>query len=547
MKTEKISLTKLFKIGTLLFGISLLLWNCEKEEIISNPNQSNLLSKLQSEFNAESFKKAIPYEFEVLWNNENKKYHKELEKYYYEFPINFTNSFNPNNFKSKSISKYSTIYKILVIENENQEHSFYIYKTYTEDINKKPLKNKNILFVEEEVLNGFNHIVNNEGEIVYAEKIENGKKDENILFKKEFKKKKTKDNYQSRMMEDCYNVTTYHYVDNYLVWKIIGEPDQWVFAGSTLTGTSVSQVCESYWLPDLNTGGGGNSGGYYTNPGNSPAYQDCQSSSNKNYQGRYVEEGNPCKYGISVNPIECGDGYEYDATLGECVLVEDQIFNDELTGKEKCLNNHLDKKGNSFVKNILENFEGESEFDIKIVSKDKVFPNNVSTGDGVNGITKYSIGSSLINIEISTSKLSNMPALAAARTLIHEYIHADMYRKLHTKYPTQGDLDFKKTYQEFKNGNFQASPQHESMAELYVNSIKNALQDFHKNVLADDYNYLTDNGTNPLPDSFYESLAWQGLKNHNVQAYIDLPDSKKTELTNALNAHYHSTTKNCPE
>ncbi|QTE21781.1 hypothetical protein [Polaribacter cellanae] len=206
-----------------------------------------------------------------------------------------------------------------MIKNENQEHSFYIYKSYTEDINKKKLRTKNILLEEEEISNGLNHILDNEGDIVYAEKIKNGKKDENILFKKEFKKKKTKDSYQSRMMENCYPVTTYHYVDNYLVWKINGEPDQWVFAGSTLTGISVSQLCESYWLPDLNIGGGGNSGGYYTNPGNSPAYQDCQSNSNKNYQGRYVEEDNPCKYVITVNPIECGEGYEYDSILGECV------------------------------------------------------------------------------------------------------------------------------------------------------------------------------------------------------------------------------------
>lgn len=85
------------------------------------------------------------------------------------------------------------------------------------------------------------------------------------------------------------------------------------------------------------------------------------------------------------------------------------------------------------------------------------------------------------------------------------------------------------------------------MADLYVNSIKDALKSFHKNVLVGDYNYLTNNGSNPLPDSFYEALAWQGLKNVNVKAYTDLSDSKKKELTNSLNAHYHhSTTKNCP-
>ena len=61
--------------------------------------------------------------------------------------------------------------------------------------------------------------------------------------------------------------------------------------------------------------------------------------------------------------------------------------------------------------------------------------------------------------------------------------------------------------------------------------------------MADDYNYLADNRANPLPESFYEALAWQGLKEHNVKAYKNLPDSKKAELANNLNAHYHSTTK----
>lgn len=251
---------------------------------------------------------------------------------------------------------------------------------------------------------------------------------------------------------------------------------------------------------------------------------------------------------------DCKYDEKYDIRTNTCVKKEndessddDKIDDNGLNGKAECLNNHLDKKGNSFVKNILKKFQGNSEFDIKIVSKDKVFPKNITTSNGINGKTIYVKGSSLINIEISTSKLSNMPALAAARTLIHEYIHADMYRKLHTKYPTEGDLDFKKTYLQFKKGNFKATPQHNSMADLYVHSMRDALKSFHKKVLVGDYNYLTNNGTNPLPDSFYEALAWQGLKDDNVKAYANLTNAKKTELTNALNAHYHSTTKNCPK
>ena len=226
---------------------------------------------------------------------------------------------------------------------------------------------------------------------------------------------------------------------------------------------------------------------------------------------------------------------------GAEVDYEERIING-LTGKAKCLNNLLTKNENSFIKDILNKFEGESEFDIIIKSKDKVFIDGISSGDGVNGKTRYVIGSNLINIEISTYKLSNVPALAATRTLIHEYIHADMFRKLYTKYPTNGDLDFKTTYEKYET-----EKQHNAMAELYVTSMMNTLKSFHKNVLVRDYNYLTNNGRNPLPDDFYEALAWQGLKDHNVKAYIDLSNSKKTNLTNALNTYYHSTTKNCPQ
>lgn len=39
MKMKKYKFTKLFKIGTLLIGIFLILWNCEKEEIIFQNQQ----------------------------------------------------------------------------------------------------------------------------------------------------------------------------------------------------------------------------------------------------------------------------------------------------------------------------------------------------------------------------------------------------------------------------------------------------------------------------------------------------------------------------
>ncbi|MFC4221730.1 hypothetical protein [Flagellimonas marina] len=214
-----------------------------------------------------------------------------------------------------------------------------------------------------------------------------------------------------------------------------------------------------------------------------------------------------------------------------------RIISEELTGKAECLNGHLTLQG--FLGNLLANFEGESEFDIKIKSMNTVF--STKRNMYVNGQTRYTIGQDTIYIDISTDKLSTMPALAAARTLIHEYIHADIFRKLNTKDPTNGELDFKNTF-----GKYETEKHHNAMAESYINTIKDALKGFHKNVLEGDYNYLTNNGANPLPDSFYEALAWQGLKQNNVKAYTDLSDARKAELTNSLNAYYHSTTKNCP-
>jgi hypothetical protein len=56
---------------------------------------------------------------------------------------------------------------------------------------------------------------------------------------------------------------------------------------------------------------------------------------------------------------------------------------------------------------------------------------------------------------------------------LHEYIHADIYRKLNTKYDANGALDFNKTYETYGS-------QYGTMAVLYINSMKEALKAFQK-------------------------------------------------------------------
>jgi hypothetical protein len=83
------------------------------------------------------------------------------------------------------------------------------------------------------------------------------------------------------------------------------------------------------------------------------------------------------------------------------------------------------------------------------------------------------------------------------------------------------------------------------MGALYITSLRDALRDFHKTVLTDDYNKYTYYLGEPSLD-FYEALAWRGLKEHDVQAWKDLSPDRKQELDDiGLNIAY-LTNSICP-
>ena len=260
----------------------------------------------------------------------------------------------------------------------------------------------------------------------------------------------------------------------------------------------------------------------------------------------------PLEMFLGENPTPEQEAFGKETIKAKCensdaeVEFEDRIIN-ELVGKEKCLDEHLKESGNNFVQDLLANFEGDdSEFGIDIKSKDQVFytDENGNTIE-VNGKTRYTSTSNIIKIEISTSKAQNNRALQVVGTLLHEYIHADIFRKLNTQPPSNDDLIFRNTYNSFEDNNFEPTPAHETMASLYVNSMKEALKSYHMTVMTGDYNYLSNNGQLDL-DNFYEALAWQGLKNHNVDSWQNMPQNQKDEIDQAYQQYIFATTHNCP-
>ena len=203
------------------------------------------------------------------------------------------------------------------------------------------------------------------------------------------------------------------------------------------------------------------------------------------------------------------------------------------------------KGGTNFVTNILEDFKGlKSEVNLDIKSKESIY----HKGRLVNGITRAKVINgkvSDITIEISTSQSNANPMLAVAKTVMHEVIHAGMIRALYAKDIGPMGSNFKETYNIYKSKIFQADPQHNTMAELYIDKMASTLKAIHKGAMTGDYNYLSNNGTKSL-DDFYEALAWQGLKIDDEEAWRTMPPGRQKALNDALAQSYGATTKSCP-
>jgi len=199
-----------------------------------------------------------------------------------------------------------------------------------------------------------------------------------------------------------------------------------------------------------------------------------------------------------------------------------QITNN-LTGKAKCINDLLNQKGNSFVEKLLSNFEGTAKFNIVIGSADKVFN---KSNEEINGSTTYNGGSNDLQILISTSRVEGISSLETARLILHEYIHADMLRKLFsTDINDIEAANFREVYSRYAGEQY-----HSAMANQYMSGMKGALKDFHKYVLREDFDKFVNYYGKEPSDELYEAMAWNGLKEVDVVAWNNLTPEKKASI-----------------
>ncbi|PIV93096.1 MAG: hypothetical protein COZ17_05415 [Flavobacteriaceae bacterium CG_4_10_14_3_um_filter_33_47] len=530
MKEQK--LKNYLRVGILTLALSFLLTNCEKDDNQTLLGENNSDSEfIQNAFNQIDHNNLIPYDYTVDWSNSTKLYSNEFNKSYYEFPINYISSFNPialNKLKQKG---FYNKYKIIAIENDDNQLDFYAIKFYQKiDISDKSIIDSDVSFTNTESFSGIIQLIDIGNNIVYTKKLDNGKVTEYSPIKQ---KKKSSSGTFARLDEpDCVVYTTTYYVEYYNIYIDDYDNILYEYAGRQITGYGSETICST------------TSGGFPDTEMDS--YSPNGEGIYKKIGNKYDTKDNPELAFISEEISNCPDGYFPDAN-GNCVdSLYDKIDASGLTGKEKCIDNLLTENGNDFIQSLLNNFDGDdSEFDIIIKSASELIS---PSGGNDKGQTHSPNSNNEIIIEISSSSVSSMSAIETAKTILHEYIHADIYRKLLTEEDKTNPeiLNFQDTYNKYKE-QFKdelATTAHQTMGYLYVNSMRDALKAFHKNVLKSDYEKYTNyNGHEPT-DLFYEALAWRGLKEHNVEAYKDI-DLDKIEQLETVELDIDVLTKDC--
>lgn len=269
--------------------------------------------------------------------------------------------------------------------------------------------------------------------------------------------------------------------------------------------------------------------------GNMPHKNSLPNSDNNNlYNNWFLNDlfGRMHNFGTNsyINPA--------GVTIQSPEMIIDKITNPKI----KCIHDKLRNGKNDYVKQILDKFEGESsDFDVEISS----VPNLTRNNDGhSNGRTTYE-GTRTIKIKISENYAQTASALEIAKTIFHEYIHAELFRIIEIKENfNKESLDFQKAYEIYFEQN-KKEHQHELMAHFYIGLMRDALKQFHKTELINDYNKYINHYEKEPTDEFYEAIAWKGLKVHNVKAWQSLDEDKQARINTLLQEEVGMLSKKC--
>jgi hypothetical protein len=527
MKTKRKKLTNFLKLGILFFGISLLLFNCEKDEYqeegINGVNQKILSKKI-------SFDK-IP-NINTIKNSLDKIHSKNSKK---------TLSKSNNNLGEFIILKN----EVLLMEySETHTYTFKIIREkpeyYIENIvlhYNLETENYDEYLVQYNVnKNEYLGIINgkyiNESTQIKITKLDTG----TITLSG-----------KSNCSRTCQTISLRCTAGRR---HEFGDPECCVNKGSCspLYAATVYQSCTTKCTDILSDGsneglastGGGGSTGVATNP--LPA--------------------EPCFEGFSGETDENGVSVCNSLEEEELLGLDEQIFIDQNFKDNECLKSVYDQMGKATkFKEYLQNFEAEfSVADLRFTTDDNFSVNEDADYHNAMAITKPPLANNEIKIKFNTDpnttgNILNKPDVFKAVSMIHEIIHAEMYRKMldavraaeinqtslnWRDWPNNTDFeDFIESLQNKYEGIFDyytrydwdtSTPnnaQHQAMASHYRNIVKQALTDYDPT----------------LTDEQKEALSWIGLNEANIVAWQNLTPNERTAI-NSLQTQINNTSPN---
>lgn len=546
MKNRQNKLSKYLIIGVLFLGISLLLTNCQNEnDDIVNLQQKNKYEKL---FNSKIASQNLGFETDNLyvnWQNPeileiNKKGNGGIYQYNIELIEKVTN--NSNLFVDE------VSYKLIVNEQDTQltllrfEPFKNSFNTSPSETNLEGFSGMKFIFDKKGIIEDIYTYIKGE-KIASFNETKHKRKDKNtniILSKADGSDFNDCTDINGNPISGCSDSNdtgstgggggggyAVEYVRNYTDWYMrcdvctaqdsydgilyVFNGHNYIYRETTEQGNSVRWV----WTP--------NSNNRYINVFNS---RTANGTVGPNFKGNKrnfdEEEGLPCPIGF----VKIGDNCAK-------IVEDDQIFN-ELTDKAKCVYDKLEELSTGF-KNAIKKFDGEFPVShLKFIMEDLGTPRaETRAPDGAGSSPDYVI-TIAINSNSNIHGASYRPNLMTAKTIAHEVIHAEMFRKL-LSLAKQGNLnfsnwtrqqqidftlaiknDFPGIYDYYRR---HKDWQHEQMASHYRQTIADILKDFDNN---------------QHQSQFYLDVAWEGLIKSNITSWTDLSLSEKDRIKKVL-------------
>ena len=243
---------------------------------------------------------------------------------------------------------------------------------------------------------------------------------------------------------------------------------------------------------------------------------------------------------INDNPT-CPVGNVVDGD-GNCINSDDDKIENLLTGKALCIYNKLKSSSTGF-KNAIKKFDGEFpvshlKFELKDLGNTRgrtvapnSNPNTPNSPDYV--ITIY------LNNNSNIHGVNYRPNLMVAKTIAHEIIHAEMYRKLLSVLDNGGTLTgvTRQDILDALNDNYPGlydyyrryrNWQHAQMATHYRETLARILQEYDTGIAVSD---------NQQPQQLYMNLAWEGLRYPDIPTWSDLPQVEKDRINDLISEY----------